>query len=205
MEFYDKVVLPRLIDSACGSNSISRQRAKVVPLAEGRVLEIGIGTGLNIPFYNRSKVTHLWGLEPSATLRQIAQKRAEDINMDVEFIDLPGEEIPLDRNSADTILITYTLCTITEAIKALDGMRKVLKPGGKLIFCEHGKAPDERVRKWQDRLNPLWNKIGGGCNLNRDIPDIITSGGFTIDKLETMYLPGFKIATFNYWGISSPK
>jgi ubiquinone/menaquinone biosynthesis C-methylase UbiE len=118
----------------------------------------------------------------------------------VEFIDLPGEQIPLDDNSVDTVLVTYTLCTIPDAVAALEGMRRVLKPGGKLLFCEHGKAPDENVLRWQNRLNSTWGRIGGGCNINRDIPALLEKGGFRITRDERMYIPGPKVLCYNYWG-----
>ena len=123
----------------------------------------------------------------------------------VEYLALQGENIPLDGDSVDTVLVTYTLCTIVDAIAALEGMRRALKPGGRLIFCEHGRAPDEAVQRWQRRLNPLWGRIGGGCNLDRDIPALIETAGFRIDALDSMYLPGTpRFAGFNYWGSARP-
>lgn len=181
-----------------------RQREKVVPLASGEVLEIGVGSGLNFPFYDPGRVTKLWGLEPSAEMRRLAEGAVRSLPFKFEFIDLPGEEIPLDAKSVDTVLVTYTLCTISETQSALRGMARVLRPGGKLVFCEHGAAPDAKVRRWQDRLNPVWKRMSGGCHLNRAIPELIRSGGFEIDALETMYLPGWRVATFNYWGTASP-
>lgn len=202
MSFYENHILPRLINLACGQKPISKQREKVIPLAEGRILEIGMGPGLNLPYYNRDKVEKLWGLEPSEAMRKRAKAASERTGVEVELIDLPGEEIPLEDNSADTVVLTYTLCTIPETLTAMRQMARVLKPGGRLIFCEHGEAPDENVRKWQERVNPLWKKIGGGCNINRKIPDLITEGGFAIETMDTMYLPGWKPATFNYWGVA---
>lgn len=177
-----------------------RQREKIVPLAEGRVLEIGIGTGLNIPFYDTRKVAHLWGLDPSAEMWAIAKKNAASHHLDAEFIQSGAESIPLDNDSADTVLITYTLCTIPDAHAALDEIRRVLKPGGSLIFCEHGSAPDKHIERWQNRLNPLWKKLAGGCNLNRPIPGLLGQAGFKSGDMQTMYLPGWRPATFNYWG-----
>jgi len=203
--FYSKYVLPRVVDFSCSTKPCMRQREKVVPLARGEVLEIGVGSGLNLPFYDASHVTRLWGLEPSPEMRQLAGDAVQSLPFKFEFIDLPGEEIPLDANSVDTVLITYTLCTIPDTEPALRGMARVLRPGGKLIFCEHGAAPDASVRRWQERLNPAWSRIGGGCNLNRAIPDLIRAGGFGIDRMETMYLPGWRPAGFNYWGSASPR
>ena len=176
------------------------QRHKVVPLAKGHVLEIGIGSGLNLQFYDSSKVEYVWGLDPSAQMRKMTEKRAIKTPFEVEFIGLSGEEIPLESNRVNTVLVTYTLCTIPDVLQALSEMRRVLKPRGELIFCEHGLAPDEDVRRWQDRINPIWKRMGGGCNLNRPIPNIIKQGGFKINNIETMYIPGWRPASFNYWG-----
>jgi len=202
MNFYDEHCLPHLIHCACGLKVIQSQREKVVPVAEGRVLEVGMGSALNIPFYDPDKVEFVWGLEPSQAMRKKARKNLGRAPFEVRLLDLPGEEIPLDDNSVDSVLLTYTLCTIPDWRNALQQMRRVLKPGGKLIFCEHGLAPDERVRKWQDRVNPVWKKVAGGCHLNRPIPDYIEEGGFTIQTLDSGYLPGPKFAGFNYWGIA---
>ena len=203
MSFYERYCLPHLINLACGSKPVSKQRQKVVPLARGKVLEVGMGSGLNIPFYDHEKVEQVWGLEPSEGMRQKAQHRVKQAAFAIEWLDLPGEEIPLDDNCVDTVLLTYTLCTIPDWQSALQQMRRVLKPGGKLIFCEHGEAPDENVRRWQRRLNPIWGKIGGGCHLNRPIPKYLEQGGFNLDSLDKMYIPGPKFASYNYWGTAS--
>jgi len=202
MGVYDEYCLPHLIDYACSLDIVQSQREKVVPAAEGRVLEVGMGSALNIPFYDPDKVDFVWGLEPSQAMRKKARKNLARAPFEVRLLDLPGEEIPLDDNSVDTVVLTYTLCTIPDWRNAMQQMRRVLKPGGKLLFCEHGQAPDERVRKWQDRVNPLWKKVAGGCHLNRPIPDYIEAGGFTIQNLDTGYLPGPKFAAFNYWGMA---
>ena len=200
MGLYDKYILPKITDSICSGKPIMYQRKKVVPLAKGRVLEIGIGSGLNLQFYDYSHVEYIWGLDPSAQMLKLAEKRAKDIQCELEFIGLSGEKIPLASNSVNTVLVTYTLCTIPSAVQALSEMRRVLMPGGELIFCEHGLAPDKHVRQWQHRINPVWKKIGGGCNLNRPIPNLIEQAGFKINSIETMYIPGWKPACFNYWG-----
>lgn len=201
MNIYDDYVLPHLIHIACGSKPILRQRNKVVPFAEGRVLEIGFGSGLNLPYYDADRVEFIWGLEPSEGMRKKARNRIAKSNLEVKWLDLPGEEIPLDNNSVDTILLTYTLCTIPDWQAALLQMKRVLKPGGTLLFCEHGEAPDESVKRWQQRINPYWKKVAGGCNLNRPIPFCLEQTGFKIQKMDTMYLPSTpKIAGFNYWG-----
>ena len=201
MNPYDRYIMPRLINLFCGAKPILKQRQKIVPRASGRVLEVGMGSGLNIPFYDKSKIDMVWGLEPSAEIRELAAERIEKASFDIEMIDLPGEEIPLEDCSADTIVLTYTLCTIPDAKTALQQMRRVLKPEGKLLFCEHGAAPDANVRRWQERLNPLWKCLCGGCNLQRPIPKLLQENGFSIDVLEENYLPGTpKFAGYNYWG-----
>ncbi len=200
MGLYSKYILPKIVHLTCSMKPNMRQREKVVPLARGRVLEIGIGSGLNLPYYDAAKVTKLWGLDPSPEMTRMAEKAARSVRFDVEFIGLPGEEIPLEDNSVDTVLMTYTLCTILDTEPALRQMARVLKPGGELIFCEHGAAPDPSVRRWQDRINPIWKRLGGGCHLNRAIPNLIKQGGFRINEIDTMYLPGWRPATFNYWG-----
>lgn len=204
MGLYRQYLLPRLIHLSCGLTPAMRQREKVVPYARGRVLEIGIGSGLNLPFYDPAKVTRVWGLDPSPEMLQMARRAASNVPFEVEFIGLPGDEIPLDDGSVDTAVVTYTLCTIPDAVSALRQVSRVLMPGGELIFCEHGAAPDASVRRWQDRLNPVWKRIGGGCNLNRAIPAIIEGAGFRITRLDTMYIPGWRPASFNYWGSAVP-
>ncbi len=179
------------------------QRRKVVPSASGLVLEIGIGSGLNLHHYDARRVTKVFGFDPSTEMRKIAIEAARVVPFDVEFLDFSEQGIPLDDHSVDTILITYTLCTIPDPQRALRQMHRVLKPDGKLIFCEHGAAPDANVRRWQDRVNPLWSRIAGGCQLNRAIPDLIEQGGFTIKELESMYIPGWRPACFNYWGAAA--
>ena len=202
MNVYEKYVLPRLVNLACGFKPMMKQREKIVPLAEGRVLEIGIGSGLNLPYYSAGKVSHLWGLDPSRESWALAQDRQRELGFEVEFIEASAEDIPLDNSCADTVLVTYTICTIPDTRFALEEARRVLKPGGKLLFCEHGLAPDKNVQRWQNRLNPVWNKFGGGCNLNRAIPELIEQAGFSIHSMDSMYIPGWKPASFNYWGVA---
>jgi len=203
MGVYQRFCLPRVMNFSCSSKPTTRQRQKVVPLATGRVLEVGLGTGLNLPFYDSRRVTKLWGLEPFEGMRRRAVKSIAASPLEIELLDLPGEEIPLEDASVDTVVITYTLCTIPEADRALRQVHRVLKPGGKLLFTEHGKAPDAAVRKWQDRVNPVWKRIGGGCNLNRDIPALLHAAGFRTDTIEANYIPGWKPASFNYWGVAA--
>ena len=201
MGFYDKYILPHFLNCACGSKPVKYQREKVVHMAEGLVLEVGIGSGLNIPFYDAAKVDRILGLDPSEELNRMALKVAEQKGIPVDFILGGAEDMPLPDNHVDTVLVTFTMCTIPEVTAANKEMLRVLKPGGKMIFCEHGLAPDVKVSKWQSRLDPVWGKIAGGCHLNRDIPRLIKNAGFEIKTMEQMYLPSTpKFAGYNYWG-----
>ena len=198
MGFYAKYILPRAAHFLCSHKVITQQRQKVVPQANGRVLEIGIGSGLNLPFYDPQKVRHVWGLDPNEDIWNLAGRR--DFPFVVEYLQASAERIPLDDGSADSIVVTYSLCSVPETIEALRDMRRVLKPGGALIFCEHGAAPEQNVRRWQDRLTPIWQKAAGGCRLNLQVPALIEQGGFKIRALDTMYIQGLKFASFHYWG-----
>ena len=206
MSFYEKYILPRFLNCACASEPITYQRKKVVPLAEGKILEVGIGSGLNLPFYNKSKIEEIWGIDPSEELNAMAKKVAikEDIN--VNFITSSAEDIPFPNDYFDTVLITYTMCTIPSVLQANKEIRRVLKHNGKMIFCEHGVSPDENIKKWQKRLNSIWGKIAGGCNIDRNIPMLIKSSGFKIVEMDEMYLPKTpRIAGYNYWGYAKPE
>ena len=203
LSFYDKYILPKFLNCACGSKPINYQREKIVPLAEGTVLDVGIGSGLNIPYYNKSKIKYLYGLDPSIELLNLAKPLAKKNELEIEFLECGAEAIPLPNDSIDTVVITYTLCTIPDTQLSNEEIMRVLKPNGKLLFCEHGLAPDINIVKWQKRINPIWNKISGGCNLNRDIPKLIRSSGFKILNMEEMYLPSTpKFAGYNYWGVA---
>ena len=200
MGVYRRFVLPWVVHLACGSRPVMEQRAKVIPAARGRVLEIGIGSGLNLPLYDTGAVERVVGVEPSPEMTRMAARAAARSAIDVELVSAVSEEIPLDRHGFDTVVTTYTLCTIPDAVRALREMARVLKPGGRLLFCEHGLAPDAGVRRWQNRVNPLWQRIGGGCNLNRDIPALLRRGGFAIERIDTAYVTGWRPASFTYWG-----
>jgi ubiquinone/menaquinone biosynthesis C-methylase UbiE len=204
MGFYSKYILPRATCFACSLKPTRMQRGPVVPLARGRVLEIGIGSGLNLPFYAPGKVEYLWGLDPSRENWALTEGRRAPVDFDLEFLEASAEAIPLHDASVDCVLMTYTLCTLPAVRPSLEEMRRVLKPGGQLIFCEHGAAPDASVRRWQNRLNPMWQRMAGGCNLNRTVPELLVQGGFTIQELETGYIPGWKPASFIYRGIARP-
>ena len=204
MGFYAKHILPRCLDAACGIGPISKQRGKVVPHAEGIVLEIGIGSGQNLPFYNPDKVSKIIGVDPDEHIWKRSAKRRADCEIEIERIGLSGEDIPLDKNIADTVVVTYSLCTIPDAVKALREMTRILKPGGKILFTEHGKAPDEAIHKWQRRIDPLWGKIAGGCRSGRDIPELFRQADLKFETLEEMYIPGPKVLGYNYWGAARP-
>ena len=200
MGLYDRHVLPHLIDFACGMGAVMKARSQIVPLAKGRVLEIGIGTGLNLSFYDPQRVDLVVGVDPSADMQHLARDRAARCQVPVEMIALELGQIQAEDASFDDIVCTFTLCTIPDALAALGEMRRVLKPGGRLLFCEHGLAPDLPVVRWQRRLTPLWKPLAGGCHLDRDIPALIEAGGFHIRQLDTGYLKGPRPMTHVYRG-----
>jgi len=200
MGLYNKYVLPKAIDWTCKQNPTRKQREKIIPLASGNVLEIGIGSGLNLPFYNKENVKHLTAIDPSIEIWNQNKFDIKDLPFSFDFMKAFAEDIPADSNCFDSVVITYTLCSIPDTIKAFDEIKRVLKTNGQLLFCEHGKAPDKSIQKWQNFINPIWKKLSGGCTLNRNIPSIIQNNGFKIHKMETMYIPGWKPASFNYWG-----
>ena len=200
MSLYEEYILPHLINCACGMKAVERQRQLVIPNAKGKVLEVGMGSGLNLKHYRADQIDHLWGLEPSEGMRLKAQRNLEDSAIPVEWLGLPSDSIPLEDDAADEVVLTYTLCTIEEPISALIEIRRVLKPGGLIHFLEHGLSPDENVRRWQSRINSTWKRLAGGCNLNRDIPALLNEADLKINKLEQGYIKGPKIAAYQYWG-----
>jgi len=199
MGFYNNVILPRLCHLVMRNRRLVPYRERVIASAEGRVLEIGIGSGLNLPFYG-PHVHEIVGLEPAPRLIAMARQVAERMPMPVTFMEESAAAIPLDDNAVDTVVMTWTLCTIPQADRALSEMRRVLKPNGRLLFVEHGLAPDDGVRRWQDWLTPAWKRISGGCHLNRPIQSMIESAGFRFDRLQTAYMPGPKPMSFIYEG-----
>jgi ubiquinone/menaquinone biosynthesis C-methylase UbiE len=202
MGVYAKHVLPRFIDLAMRNKDTTRVRTDWVPHAKGEVLEVGIGSGLNLPFYSRD-VHRVYAVEPSPELQRMARKRMAGQAVNVEFLSQSAEEpLPLSDKSIDTVVITWTLCSIADAPRALQQMKRVLKPSGRLIFVEHGRAPDSGVAAWQDRLTPLWKRLAGGCHLNRKIDELFMDAGFTIDELRTTYLPGPRPMTYTYQGFA---
>jgi ubiquinone/menaquinone biosynthesis C-methylase UbiE len=206
MGWYDRHLLPRLIDLGCRAPPVEAQRRRVVPRARGRVLEIGLGSGLNLRHYDPRQVEFVWGLEPSAGMRERAAQAIAATAVPVRWLELEAERIPLEDGSVDTIVMTYTLCTIPGAVAALGQMRRVLRAGGELLFSEHGQAPDPSVQRWQDRVNPLWKVIGGGCHVNRPIARLIEEGGFRFTALEQGYLPQTpRFVGYNYWGAATAR
>jgi ubiquinone/menaquinone biosynthesis C-methylase UbiE len=202
--WYDRVIVPRLVTCACGTKPILRQRQKVVPRAYGEVLEIGMGSGHNIPFYDPERVSRVIGVDPCETSWRIAQQRVQASPIDVEFCAGSAEQLPMGDAQVDTVLLTFSLCTIPDPIAALREAARVLKPGGRLFFCEHGRAPDASVSRWQDRIDPLWTRLFGGCHVNRDVVEMLGTAGFSSDDVESMYLPKTpRIAGFNVWGSAS--
>ncbi|MGP9826440.1 class I SAM-dependent methyltransferase [Ectopseudomonas khazarica] len=200
MGFYDRHVLPQLIDFACGMGAVMKARSQIVPLARGRVLEIGIGSGLNLAFYDPQRVEVVVGVDPSADMQRLARERAARCPVAVEMIALELGQIQAADACFDDIICTFTLCTIPDAVAALREMRRVLKPEGRLLFCEHGLAPDLPVVRWQRRLTPVWKPLAGGCHLDRDIPALIQAGGFHIRQLDSGYLKGPRPMTHVYRG-----
>lgn len=200
--WYERRVLPWLLDLACGIGPFSRQRQKIVPLATGRVLEIGIGTGLNFGHYDSTRVGQVVGLDPGVEMHRLAQQRARAAGIAVQLVALSAERIPFADGEFDTVLVTYSLCTIPDPLAALKEMRRVLKPSGRLLFCEHGLARDASVRAWQHRLTPAWSRMAGGCHLDRDIPALLLQAGFRFLDLQTGYLPGPRPFAYNFWGVA---
>ncbi|MEE9280337.1 MAG: class I SAM-dependent methyltransferase [Myxococcota bacterium] len=207
MGFYARHVGPRVVSAACSLRLYHERRRAVVSRARGRILEIGMGSGHNLRFYDPDRIEVLWGLEPGETMRKLAEPKLRKLPFQVRWLDLPGEQVPLDDDSVDTVLSTFTLCTIPDVSKALDQMHRVLKPGGQLLFLEHGEDPDEGVRRWQRRIEPTWKKLAGGCHITRPIPRLIEGAGFKIRELHAEHivdprlLPrALRVGTFDYWG-----
>jgi ubiquinone/menaquinone biosynthesis C-methylase UbiE len=204
MGFYADRIVPVLIDLSMRNKLLRPYRQRVIGAAEGRVLEIGIGSGLNLPWYG-ANVARVIGLDPSPRLLAKAQQTARRIPAPVTFVEGSAEAIPLDDASVDTVVTTWTLCSIPDAPAALAEMRRVLMPAGRLLFVEHGRSPDARVRWWQDHFTPMWKRIGGGCHLNRAISELIQGAGFRIEQIDTGYMKGPKPMTFMYEGSARPR
>lgn len=204
MGLWSRHVLPRLVDRLCGAEEIGALRGEIVPLARGEVLEVGFGTGLNLPFYDPARVARLIGLEPAEEMFAMARRRAP-VAFPLERLALEGERIPLAPESVDTVVVTFTLCSIADVASALGGMRRVLRPDGRLLFLEHGAARDPRVLRWQARVNPVWKRVFGGCHLDRDVPALLRAAGFAIESLHEGVVDGAPaIAGYGYRGVARP-
>ena len=199
MNWYDRHVLPWLIDIACGLPMVQAQRRLLVPQARGRVLEIGMGTGRNLPFYDRNQLTQLVGVDPALQMHRLAQRRSARAGLDVELVGLSAERLPLPDDHFDTVVCTYTLCSIPDPAAALHEVRRVLKPGGLFLFCEHGRAPDPALARWQERIQPYWMPLAGGCHLDRDVPALLREAGLDA-QVDQGYLSGPRLLTYHFWG-----
>ena len=202
-KFYETKVVPKLLTVLCNTKPNHYQRQKIVPLATGDVVEIGVGPGLNLQYYNTTNVNKVIGIDPSDELNKIAKKNANKVNLDIEFNLSSAESIDLPTSSVDSVVCTFSLCSIPDPKKALNEIYRILKPGGKYFFCEHGISPDFFTKVFQNVTNIFYPKLSGGCHANRDIPKLITDSGLKIDEKDTMYLPGsVKFLGFNYWGVA---
>jgi len=198
---YDRFILPKLLKCACSAPPMMKQRAKVVPRAEGRVLELGIGMGLNLALYDPGKVTSVTGVDPAPELRAVAEAAPRDPRLSVKVEDGTAEALPFEDASFDCVVCTFTLCSVHTPAKALSEARRVLKPGGRFLYCEHGLAPDPGVAKWQRRIEPVWKALAGGCHLTRPITTAIEAAGFKVGRRDSMYVPGTpRFAGWNEWG-----
>ncbi|SRR5713226_1908016 len=205
MPFYRDHIYPRLVSALGDPKPIREVRQRMIPLAQGEVLEIGVGPGVNFVLYDPKKVSKVYALEPNPGMIRLAeQHRRTELN--VEFLDLPGERIPLGDGSVDTVVSTFTLCTIPGVADAIRGIGRVLRPGGQFLFFEHGLSPDIRVRRWQERTEPLFQWAFEGCHVTRDIPALIKEGGFRVERMETGYLARFpKSGSYCFWGVARPE
>ena len=205
MAFYRDRVYPHIVIALGNPKPIDEIRRRIVPMAEGNVLEIGVGPGVNFQYYDPCKVEKVYALEPNPGMLRRAEEQRRRTKLDVEFIDLPGERIPLDDASVDTVVTTFTMCTIPGVVEALHGIGRVLKPCGKLIFFEHGLSPDSRVREWQRRVEPFFRLALEGCHITRHIPSLIRDSGFSIEQLNEGYVAPFpKSGTYCFWGVARP-
>jgi SAM-dependent methyltransferase len=206
MSFYREHIYPHLVSALGNPKPIAEIRQRIVPLAHGDVLEIGVGSGVNFPLYDSARVQKVYALEPNKGMLRRADEQRSRTKLQVEFLDLPGERIPLSDASVDTVVSTFTLCTIPGVADAIQGLRRVLKPGGKFIFFEHGLAPDAAVQRWQVRSEPLFRWAFEGCHVTRDVPSLIEHSGFTIEQINAGYVAPFpKSGSYCWWGVAAPR
>jgi len=204
MSFYRTHIYPHIVNMLGDPEPIRRIRRQVVASAQGTVLEIGVGPGPNFAHYDSSKVSKLFALEPNPGMIRMADRQRRQTSLDIEFLDLPGERIPLPEASVDTVVSTFTMCTIPDVLEAIRGVKRVLKPGGKFIFFEHGLAPDPQIHGWQKRSEPITHHLFEGCTVTRHIPSLITQAGFEIKEISSGYLAPFpKALTYCFWGTAA--
>ncbi len=204
MGIYSDRILPRLVDWTMNIEMLRELRDRCLQGVRGDVLEVGFGSGLNLPHYPK-EVTKVYAVDPATLGRKLAKKRLDTCDFPVEFVGLDAESIPLADAAVDAAVVTWTLCTIPDPLAALLEMRRTLRPGGKLHFVEHGRAPEQGVKRWQERLNRVHGWYAGGCNLNRAIDEVVQAGGFEIESLDAFYVRGPKVLTFHYLGIAAPR
>lgn len=206
MSFYKDFIYPRLVDRLGDPTPIRKVRQEIIPQAQGTVLEIGAGSGANFVHYDAAKIDKLYALEPNPGMIRLAERQRRKTKLDIEFLDLPGERIPLADQAVDSVVSTFTLCTIPGIVEAIRGVARILKPGGKLIFFELGLSPDVSVQRWQERLEPMFHWMFQGLYLTRDIPALLREGGFQIEQIEAGYLTPFpKSSSYCWWGAASPQ
>ena len=206
MRFYNERIYPWLVSALGDPKPIQEVRQRIIPVAQGSVLEIGVGPGVNFIHYDPTRVSKVYALEPNPGMIRLAERNRKRTKVNIEFIDLPGERIPLGDSSVDTVVSTFTLCTIPGVVDAIRGVGRVLKPNGKFIFFEHGLAPDPPTQRWQRWSEPIPHWLFEGCHVTRDIPSLISKGGFQIDQVETGYLAPFpKAWTYCFWGTATPQ
>jgi ubiquinone/menaquinone biosynthesis C-methylase UbiE len=206
MSFYRNHIYPHIVAALGNPEPIQKIRRRIIPSASGTVLEVGVGPGVNFLYYDAGRVDKIYALEPNPGMMAKAEIQLSQTKLRVEFIDLPGERIPLADGSVDTVISTFTLCTIPGVVDAIRGIGRVLKPGGKFIFFEHGLAPDASVRRWQTRTEPLFRWAFEGCHVTRDIPRLVREGGFDVEVLETGYMAPFpKCGSYCFWGVARPR
>lgn len=201
--WYERHVLPLLLDAGCALPPFRSRRQLTVPAASGRTLEVGIGTGLNLRFYDPARLQGLVGVDPAGHLHRLARRRSLRAGIPVELHAASAERLPFEAGSFDTVVCTWTLCSIPDPAAALAEMRRVLRPAGRLLLAEHGLAPDPGVARWQARLEPAWSRIAGGCHLTRDVPRLLREAGFAA-RLQTGYIARPRVLSFNFWGEATP-
>jgi SAM-dependent methyltransferase len=202
--FWAQHVLPVLVEKGCRSRVILEERRRWVPRAHGDVLELGVGTGLNLPFYDANRVHKVTGIDPSPPLLARAGQRAARAPVEVELLEASAEQLPFDAAAFDSAVMTYCLCSMTDPARALGELRRVLRPGGQLVFVEHGLASDARTRWWQGKLTPIWRRFTGGCHLDRDVGTLLAAAGFHVDVLSAGYSAGLRWLSFTYQGTAHP-